>query len=117
MSLRRGAKQQDKWVRNRIDEQAVEAGCWFDLAAAERVRKFASLCRQSKGEWAGKPVELLDWQWKDLVAPLFGWKRADGTRRYRSFYVEVPKKNGKSTLMSVLELYLLMGDGEPGAEV
>ena len=117
MSLRRGAKQQDEWVRNRIDEQAVDAGCWFDLAAADRVRKFASLCRQSKGEWAGKPVELLDWQWRDLVAPLFGWKRADGTRRYRSFYVEVPKKNGKSTLMSVLELYLLMGDGEPGAEV
>ena len=49
--------------------------------------------------------------------PLFGWKRADGTRRYRRGYIEVPKKNGKSTLFSGLSLYLLVGDGEPGAEI
>ncbi len=49
--------------------------------------------------------------------PLFGWQRPDGTRRYRRGYIEVPKKNGKSTLFSGLSLYLLTGDGEPGAEV
>jgi hypothetical protein len=43
---------------------------------------FRKFLRHSKGEWAGKPFELLDWQWRDIVAPLFGWKRADGTRRY-----------------------------------
>ena len=41
------------------------------------------------------------------------WKRPDGSRRYRRGYIEVPKKNGKSTLFSGLSLYLLIGDGEP----
>jgi len=106
------------WVRNEADERAVLEGCWFDLAAAERVRTFfRKFLRHSKGQWAGKPFELLDWQWDRIVARLFGWKRADGTRRYRRGYIEVPKKNGKSTLFSGLSLYLLIGDGEPGAEV
>jgi len=59
----------------------------------------------------------MPWQWEKFIAPLFGWMRNDGTRRYRQFYVEIPKKNGKSTLLSGLELYLLMGDGEAAAEI
>jgi phage terminase large subunit-like protein len=106
------------WVRSAADEFAVARGCYFDLAAAEHVRDFFRLfLRHSKGEWAGKPFELLDWQWKDLIAPLFGWMRADGTRRYRRGYVEVPKKNGKSALASGISLYMLIGDNEPGAEI
>jgi phage terminase large subunit-like protein len=106
------------WVRSEADERAVLEGCWFDLAAAERVRTFfTKFLRHSKGQWAGKAFELLDWQWDRIVARLFGWKRADGTRRFRRGYIEVPKKNGKSTLFSVLSLYLLCGDGEAGAEV
>ena len=54
---------------------------------------------------------------QEIVAPLFGWKRPDGTRRFRRGYIEVPKKNGKSCLFSGLSLYLLIGDGEPGAEI
>jgi phage terminase large subunit-like protein len=108
----------DAWVRSSADEQAVLEGCWFDVAAAQRVRTFFSqFLRNSKGQWAGKPFEPLEWQWSDVVAPLFGWRRADGTRRYRRAYIEVPKKNGKSTLFSGLSLYLLIADGEPGAEV
>jgi phage terminase large subunit-like protein len=72
---------------------------------------FRRFLRHSKGQWAGQPFELLDWQWKSIVAPLFGWKRADGTRRYRRGYIEVPKKNGKSTLFSGLSLYLLYATG------
>ena len=108
----------DAWIRSPADEKAVLEGCYFDLTAAERVRTFfRRFLRHSKGEWAGKPFELLEWQWRDIVAPLFGWKRADGTRRYRRGYIEVPKKNGKSALFSGLSLYLVMADGEPGAEV
>ncbi len=107
-----------KWVRSPHDERAVLEGCRFDMRAAQRVQTFfTKFLRHSKGQWAGQPFKLLDWQWREVVAPLFGWKRADGTRRYRRAYIEVPKKNGKSTLFSGLSLYLLAGDGEPGAEV
>jgi phage terminase large subunit-like protein len=107
-----------EWVRSEADERAVLDGCWFDIQAAERVRTFfRKFLRHSKGQWARQPFELLEWQWREIVAPLFGWKRADGTRRFRRGYIEVPKKNGKSTLFSGLSLYLLCGDGEPGAEV
>lgn len=108
----------ESWVRSKADELAVDQGCTFDLRAADRVRIFlGKFCRHSKGEWAGKPLELLDWQWRDVIAPLFGWKRANGTRRFRRAGVWVPKKNGKSTMVSGLCLYMLVGDQEPGAEV
>ena len=105
-------------MRLPADELAVRDGCWFDIAAATRVRTFfRQFLRHSKGEWAGQAFELQPWQWRDVVAPLFGWKRADGTRRFRNAYIEVPKKNGKSTLCAGLSLYLLIADGEAGAEV
>src|SRR6478672_1496978 len=107
-----------EWIQSEADERAISEGCWFDLKAAERVRTFfRQFLRHSKGQWAHQPFELLDWQWRQVIAPLFGWKRADGTRRYRRGYIEIPKKNGKSTLFSGLSLYLLAGDGEPGAEI
>jgi phage terminase large subunit-like protein len=106
------------WTRSEADRRAVANGCYFDLAAAERVRAFfRRFLRHSKGQFAGKPFELLDWQWQDFIAPLFGWKRADGTRRYRRAGVWIPKKNGKSTLASGISLYLEVADDEPGAEV
>jgi len=108
----------DAWVRGKNDEISVDEGCYFDLKAADRVRRFfvKTLCH-SKGEWAGKPFELLDWQWEGVIAPLFGWKRKNGTRRFRKAGVWIPKKNGKSALGSGLSLYMLVGDEEPGAEV
>lgn len=108
----------DQWIRDEADERAVREGYRFDLASAERVRNFfRRFLRHSKGEWAKKPFELMAWQWQGVMAPLFGWKRPDGTRRYRRGYIEVPKKNGKSSLFSGIGLYLLTGDNEPGAEV
>lgn len=107
-----------EWVQNEADERALREGCVFDVRAAERVREFfRKFLRHSKGQWAGQSFELLDWQWKLVIGPLFGWKREDGTRRFRRGYIEVPKKNGKSCLCSGLSLYLLTGDNEPGAEV
>src|SRR4051812_382732 len=68
------------WIRSEADERAVMEDCTFDLAAAERVRTFFSkYLRHSKGQWAKQPFALMDWQWQSVVAPLFGWKRKDGT--------------------------------------
>jgi len=107
-----------EWLRSDLDWQAAKLGYWFDIDAAEHVRQFCRrFVRHSKGRWAGQPFELLDWQWRDVVAPLFGWKRPDGRRRYTHAYIEVPKKGGKSTLWAALTLYLLVADGEAGAEV
>ena len=106
------------WIKTRADEYAAEQGCRFDLAAAERPGKFfRQFLRHSKGEWAGKPFELLEWQQKDLIMPVFGWKKPDGTRRFQKVHCTVPKKQGKSTVGAGIGLYCLAGDGEGGAEV
>lgn len=72
----------------------------------------------TKGEWAGQPFELADWQKNEIIRPAFGWKRRDdGLRRYRTVYVEIPKKNGKSILVAGIGLLLEFCDNEPGAEI
>lgn len=108
-----------RWIRSVADERAVAAGYTFDERAAERVATFSrEFCRHHQGKlWAGQPFDLLPWQYNDLVAPLYGWMRPDGTRRYRRAHVEIPKKNGKSSIASMLSLYHLIADGEPGAVV
>lgn len=88
-----------------------------ERAATVAVNFFERLLVHSKGEWAGLPFKLQGWQRDDIVRPLFGWKREDGTRRYRTAYIEIPRKNGKSTLCAGIALYLTFADGEPGAEV
>jgi phage terminase large subunit-like protein len=107
------------WVRMPTDLLAVRQGCRFDVDAAERVRRFfrTKLRHTTGGQFVGKPFELLPWQWEWVVAPLFGWKRADGLRRFRTFYVSTPKKNGKTALFSGLSIYLTGFDGEPSAQV
>jgi phage terminase large subunit-like protein len=93
-------------------------GYWFDEAAADRACAFFEQClTHVKGELAGQPLMLADWERDRIIRPLFGWKRPDGTRRYRKVYVEVPRKNNKSTLCAGIGLYLLHADREPGAEV
>ena len=85
---------------------------------AENVRLFFRAClTHSKGELAGKAFELSSWQYKDIILPLYGTIRADGLRQYRTAYIEIPRKNGKSTLCAGLALYSLFADHEPGAEV
>ena len=104
--------------RRQLDdlEHGPERGLRFDAQAAEHVLKFFSILKHSKGEWAGQPIALEPWQ-QFLLSTLFGWKRDDGTRRYRTAYIEVARKNGKSTIGAGIGLYLLAADGEPGAEV
>jgi phage terminase large subunit-like protein len=105
------------WIRGAADELALSQGCYLDEPAGELVCEFIeSFCCQSKGRWAGRPLELLEWQ-SDFLIRLFGWKTRAGLRRYRRAYLELPKKNGKSTLISGLGLYLLLADGEGAPEV
>jgi len=80
------------------------------------VRFFANHLTHTKGEWAGRPFRVSQWQ-RDFLNQLFGTKRKDGLRQYRTAYLEVPRKNGKSTLAAGVALYLLALDGEPGAEI
>ena len=96
---------------------ADEKGLYFDFDAARRAVKFFGQLKHWKGEWAGQPFQLAKWQAEDILFPLFGWHRADGTRRFRIAYLEVPRKNGKSTFAAGIGLYLLGADGESGAEV
>jgi phage terminase large subunit-like protein len=107
-----------QWIRTKADEVAAGEGCYFDADAASRPKRFFESClRHSKGAFAGKPFILIDWQWRDVIAPLYGWKRPDGTRRFRKAGIWIAKKNGKSGLASAISLYMLLGDGEAGAEV
>jgi phage terminase large subunit-like protein len=78
--------------------------------------RFFSLLHHSKGEWAGQPVTLALWQ-QFIVASVYGWKRKDRTRRFRTVYEELPRKNGKTTKCSGIGIYGLVADQEPGAEI
>ena len=89
---------------------------WDRRAAQHRIGFYPRFLRHSKGEWGGKPVHLSGWQ-KFSIGSVFGWKRADGTRRFRWVYEEVPRKNGKSTKLAGVGLDMLVCDGEPGGEV
>jgi len=112
------ARSQSRWIRNAGDEHAIRNGCRFNERLAEYVCDFFPkyLCH-SKGEWCGKPFNLTDWQKQEIIYPLFGWVRPNGRRRFRRTYIEMPKKNGKSTIASGIGLYMLVGDGEAGAEI
>jgi len=103
---------------SRAKSSSTDSGFWYDEEAAERAVKFFATClTHTKGEWAGQPLALSDWQANEIIRPLFGWKRADGTRKYRTAYIQIPRKAGKSTLSAGIALYMLLADKEPGAEV
>lgn len=88
----------------------------WDVASAEAAIAFFPLLCHSKGKWAGQAFELAPWQ-AFIVGSLLGWKRPDGSRRFRRAWLEVARKNGKSTLAAGVALLLAFFDGEQGAEV
>lgn len=108
-----------KAVYARLTEETRTPGQYvFDEAKADRPIAFIErFCRHSKGEWAGQPVRLELFQ-KAFIQALFGFiDPATGLRRYREAFFLVGRKNGKSTLLAGLALYMLIADGEGGAEV
>jgi len=90
----------------------------FDPNEAERICIFAELMPHIKGEWARRRerIKLEPWQCFILTV-LFGWRTPDGVRRFRTLYLEVARKNAKSTLLAIIGLFMLAADGEAGAEV
>lgn len=111
-----------EWVQRAVErhlrdlEDGGERGLWFDRDAAQIAIDFFGLLKHSKGEWAGLTIELEPWQ-QFILWVLFGWKREDGNRRFKTAYEEVARKNGKSTIAAGIGCYLLVADGEPGAEI
>lgn len=120
-----------KWVKlacRRHLEDLKRTG-WkyqFDAAKGNRVCRFVELLPHIKGDWA-RPVNvdgvmvypsirLEDWQCF-IICVVFGWVDQRGKRRFKRVYIEVPRKNAKSTMSSGIALYMLTADGEPGAEV
>lgn len=95
-----------------------KGGFVFDQRKAERPIEFIErFCKHSKGEWAGKPVKLELFQ-KAFISALFGFvNETTGVRKYRETMFYVARKNGKSTMLSGLALYMLIADDEPGAEI
>jgi phage terminase large subunit-like protein len=88
----------------------------YDARRADFAVDFIQMLRHTTGEWYGKPFELMAWQ-EQIVRDVFGVVDKDGHRQFRTAYVEVGKKNGKSELAAAVALYLLFADGEAGAEV
>ena len=97
-------------------ERATEMGLYFDEKAAKKVLGFCQFVKHYKGEWAGQEFVPEDWQCFILWV-IFGWKTKGGVRRFKYADVEVSRKNGKTFLAAVIALFMLMLDGEEGAEV
>lgn len=95
-----------------------EKGVWFDVDEVCRVVDALRGLRHTKGRrWSGRPLNPEAWQVLWIVAPVFGWKNAAGVRVIRDVWIEIPRKNGKTTLISGLLIVLLLADRELGAEV
>lgn len=115
----------EQFIRDWGRQGSLDFPYFFDEAAGARACAFIELLPHIKGEWAkpkegeevGQRLKLEPWQGL-FVLQLFGWKRTDnGRRRFRRAYLEVARKNAKSTLAAGILLYMLVADGEPGAQV
>lgn len=97
-------------------ENALDKGWYFDRKAAIRAIGFIEKLKHTKGKWAGQRFKLESWQ-QFILWNIFGWMKADGTRRFRYVYVEIARKNGKTALSAGIGLYMLFADGEARPEV
>ena len=90
---------------------------YFDTESADNAVKFIEThLTHTKGELAKTPFILQEYQKEQIIRPLFGWKNSDGSRKYRTSFIFLPRKNGKSTLAAAIILTLLYIDREFGAE-
>lgn len=89
---------------------------YYDKEYADFAVDFIESLCHTKGTWAGKRFELMDWQ-EQIIRDLFGILKPNGYRQFNTAYIEIPKKNGKSELAAAVALLLTCGDGEQRAEV
>jgi len=110
----------NKWVKlacKRHLKDLKRKDIYFDKAAADHIISFfEEFLVFYEGSFDGKPFTLTPHQ-QFIVGSIFGWKRKDGFRRFRTAYIEEAKGNGKSPLAGGIGLYCLAFDDEPGAEV
>ena len=96
-------------------------GAVFDFERVDKVLAAFKVLRHTQGEMAGQPLTPDPWQVAYIIAPVFGWvrlnKRGNWCRIIRKLYVDVPRKNGKTTIAGGIALYLTAADGEAGAQV
>ena len=88
----------------------------YSKEAADFAVNFIECLCHTKGTWAGKPFELIDWQ-EQIIRDIFGTLKPNGYRQFTTAYIEIPKKMGKSELAAAVALLLTCGDGEERAEV
>ena len=91
-------------------------GSHYDKSSADYAVAFIQELCHTKGTWAGKKFQLLDWQ-EQIIRDIFGTVKQNGYRQFNTAYIEIPKKNGKSELAAAVTLLLLCGDGEQRAEI
>jgi len=117
-----------KWVKAAVSrhvkdlerERTDEFPYYFDESAAKRVIDFVTLfCMHVKGDFANRRESLVLEPWQQFIVwVLFGWlKVSDGKRKYTIAFIEVAKKQGKSTFAAAIALFMFVADGEQGAEV
>ena len=94
----------------------METDSAYDKEAADYAVNFIECLCHTKGTWAGKTFELIDWQ-ERIIRDLFGILKPNGYRQFNTAYVEIPKKQGKSELAAAVALLMTCGDGEQRAEV
>lgn len=88
----------------------------YNKALADYAVDFIECLCHTKGTWAGKRFELIDWQ-EQIIRDIFGTIKPNGYRQFNTAYVEIPKKQGKSELAAAVAILLLCGDNEERAEI
>jgi phage terminase large subunit-like protein len=112
-----------RWCRpsTRTPEPRDVPGAVFSFDAVDRVVRALRTMRHTQGKWRGRPLEPDPWQVAFVLAPVFGWLAPNDEGIYvriiRNAYVDLPRKNGKTTLAAGLALYLGFADGESGAQI
>jgi len=103
-------------LKKYVPTRFMASDSYYDKSAADRAVAFIEALCHTKGTWAGKPFELIDWQ-EQIIRDIFGTLKPNGYRQFNTAYVEIPKKMGKSELAAAIALLLTCGDFEERAEV
>ena len=121
-AIRAGAvtvSQPVRQVYERLDAEAADKSCPYRFSAKlgdHAIRFIETFCRHYEGEHAGQLVKLELWE-KAFIQTLFGWvDKKTRLRRFREFFLLVARKNGKSFLSACIMVYMLVADGEAGAQ-
>lgn len=106
-----------RFLRDVKREESGEASFYWDDQEAQKIIKWFSLLRHSKGVLAGKPIKLTDWQQFHLCQ-LYGWRRKeDGYKRFKKSFIEVARKNAKSQEEAGVALYEISVQATKNKEV